>query len=363
MPQLHGISARPYKSIQACKEALIHSSKGPSLPQQAKIRPSRVQKMPDPHTLLLWSLPLAFLLDAILGDPRKLPHPVRWMGWMIRQAEPFFRRSTGNELLAGRYFAISLIFGCWLISFGILRLAWGMHPVIGCLLESILLFYCLSARSLGHAAQEIYTLLQEGRLEAARAAVAMIVGRDVAQYQEDDIARATVETVAENLVDGVISPLFFAFIGGAPLALAYKMTNTLDSMVGYKNERYLYFGRAAARIDDIANWIPARLSPLFITLAALLLPSAAARQAWQTAWAEGQQHSSPNSGYPEAAFAGALGLRLGGPNIYHGTLVEKPYIGKQFGPTRPRDIRLAVALMYVSALLSLLAGFSLCLFW
>lgn len=318
--------------------------------------------MPDPHILLLWSLPLAFLLDAILGDPRTLPHPVRWMGWIITHTEPFFRRIS-NELLAGGCFAISLIFGCWLISFCVLRLAWGMHPVIGCLLETVLLFYCLSARSLGSAAMEIYTLLQQGKTDAARAAVAMIVGRDVSQYEEGDIARATVETVAENLVDGVISPLFFAFIGGAPLALAYKMTNTLDSMVGYKNKRYLYFGRSAARIDDIANWLPARVSPFFITLAALLLPSASARQAWQTAWQEGRKHSSPNSGYPEAAFAGALALRLGGPNIYHGALVEKPYIGAEFGLTKIMHIRLAVALMYLSAMLTLLTGFSLCLFW
>lgn len=298
----------------------------------------------------------AFILDALLGDPPSLPHPIRWMGRLIIWAEPRFRAFFGNELQAGRVFAVSLICGCGLAAALALHLAWRLSAPLGFALETVLLFYCLSARSLCQAAMEIYHLLRAGEVDAARRAVAMIVGRDVERYQGEDIARATVETVAENLVDGVLSPLFFALIGGAPLALAYKMVNTLDSMVGYKNERYLLFGRAAARIDDAANFLPARLSVFCISLAAALLPGTAAVRAWRTAWQEGPRHSSPNAGYPEAAFAGALGLRLNGPNFYNGVLVDKPYIGASYGPVQTEHIKAACRLMYVSAALPLLAA-------
>jgi adenosylcobinamide-phosphate synthase len=180
----------------------------------------------------------------------------------------------------------------------------------------------------------------------------------VAHYQAADIARATVETVAENFVDGVLSPLCFAAVGGAPLAVAYKMINTLDSMVGYKNTRYIRFGTVAARIDDVANYLPARLSVLLIAAAARLLDGAGAqRRAWHTARTEGGRHASPNAGYPEAAFAGALAVRLNGPNYYHGRLVNKPYIGVGFGLVAMACIPKACQLMLVAAMLG--AG-SLC---
>ncbi len=231
------------------------------------------------HMLPLFALPAAFALDALLGDPRFLPHPVRWMGRAIELAEPVFRKVVKNEVLAGGFFAVSLIFGCWALAALGLALAHRVHPAFGFTLEVILLFYCFSARSLAQAGMEIHGLLAAGEVDRARQQVAMIVGRDVAGYQADDIARATVETVAENVVDGVLSPLFFAAIGGAPLAIAYKMVNTLDSMVGYKNSRYLRFGKVAARIDDGANFLPARLSVLFIALAARMHSAAAARRA------------------------------------------------------------------------------------
>ncbi len=305
------------------------------------------------------TLPAAFALDQAAGDPRWLPHPIRWMGRAIEAAEPLFRRLIRNELLAGMLFALTLIVGCWAVSALIVRAAWGMHRLLGFAVETVLLFYCLSARSLAQAAMEIFRLLARGEVDQARRQVAMIVGRDVDAYQAADIARATVETVAENVVDGVLSPLFFAAIGGAPLALAYKMVNTLDSMVGYKNPRYRYFGRAAARIDDAANLLPARLSVLVIALAASFLDQADGARALAIARREGANHASPNAGYPEAAFAGALGVRLNGPNHYGGVLVSKPYIGVDFGPVDLGHIEAACRLMTLTALLGCLAAWAL----
>ena len=311
----------------------------------------------DLANLLPWlPIPAAFILDGLLGDPRWLPHPIRWMGLAIARLEPLFRRRIAAELWAGLAFALSLILGTWVLAALVTGLAWQIHGLLGFVVETVLLFYCLSACSLRQAAMEIHASLSKGQVDQARGQVAMIVGRDVDRYQADDIARATVETVAENVVDGVLSPLFFAAIGGAPLALAYKMVNTLDSMVGYKNQRYLLFGRAAARIDDAANFLPARLSALLITLAASLTPGLAVRRALVTAWREGSHHASPNAGYPEAAFAGALGVQLNGPNYYHGALVEKPYIGVGLAAVTLHHIALACRLMTSTALLGTAAA-------
>lgn len=312
--------------------------------------------------LLPWlTLPAAFALDALVGDPPSLPHPIRWMGRAIEQSEPFWRRTVASERLAGLLFAASLILGCWLLALLVTGLAWKVHSLLGFVVETVLLFYCLSAKSLRQAALEIDRLLAAGEVDRARAQVRMIVGRDVDRYEADDIARATVETVAENVVDGVLSPLFFAALGGAPLALAYKMVNTLDSMVGYKNPRYLLFGRAAARIDDVANFLPARLAVPLIALAAHRVEGASPALALQTARREGKNHSSPNAGYPEAAFAGALGVRLNGPNVYHGVLVDKPYLGAAFGPVTRAHIARACRLMSLTALAGALAAWLLSL--
>jgi len=196
----------------------------------------------------------------------------------------------------------------------------------------------------------VFRALSQTRLDDAKAKVSLIVGRDVENLNPDGISRATVETVGENLVDGVISPLFYAAMGGAPLAMAYKMINTLDSMIGYKNDKYLDFGKVAARIDDIANFIPARISILVISVAAKILTGHGAR-ALQTALTEGANHTSPNAGYSEAAFAGALEVRLGGPNYYHGRLVSKPYLGIPFKQINRNHIKKACDLMMLSALI------------
>ncbi len=292
----------------------------------------------------------AFILDLSVGDPRWLFHPVRWMGNAIDRFEPIFRERLSSPFVAGVLFALTLIAGTWLATYLLVASVGMIHPAAQFAVEAILLFFCISARSLGTEAMTVGRYLETGDINSARSHVGMIVGRDVKNLTERGIARAAVETVAENLVDGCMAPLFFAAIGGVPMAMAYKMVNTLDSMVGYKNETYRYFGRAAARIDDVANWIPARLSVPFIALSAKIMTGRGGA-AFSTAINEGSNHSSPNAGFPEAAFAGTLGICLGGPNVYHGKLVEKPYIGTGLGETRPGHIRRGCDLMLLTATL------------
>lgn len=300
-------------------------------------------------------LPVAFLLDIILGDPERLPHPVRWMGRAITAAEPFFRRRPRNVTLSGAFFAVSLISTTWLLTFSLVKTAGFIHPVFGVGVETVLVYTCISVSALASAAMKVHKALAQSRLQDARVGLARIVGRDVENLMEKDISRATVETVGENLVDGVISPLFYAAIGGAPLAMAYKMINTLDSMIGYKNNAYRHFGRVAAKIDDAANFIPARLSILVIAIAAQILCEKGSHT-FKTAVFEGKNHSSPNAGYPEAAFAGTLDVRLGGPSTYEGNLVSKPYIGSLFGDATPGHIPKACDLMVLSSFLWLLVS-------
>jgi adenosylcobinamide-phosphate synthase len=238
----------------------------------------------------------------------------------------------------------------WCLTLILVLSAQIIHPVLKTFIEIILIYYCISIRSLRDSAMEVYRLLNHGELGAAKKKLAFIVGRDVEKLSEQGVAMAAVETVAENLVDGVISPLFFAAIGGAPLAMAYKMVNTLDSMIGYKNEKYEQFGKAAARIDDFTNFIPARLSVPIITLAVQIL-SGKGRRAFKTAIKEGSNHTSPNAGYPEAAFAGGLGIKLGGPNYYGEQLVSKPYIGGKLEEAEMGHIKKACDIMMLSSLL------------
>ncbi|MBE9543242.1 MAG: cobalamin biosynthesis protein CobD [Proteobacteria bacterium] len=305
-------------------------------------------------------LPSAFVLDLILGDPRYLPHPIRWMGKAIVTWEFNFRKIPSNLTVSGALFAASLVTGTWLLTYLLLVAVNSIHPILKNCFEIILIYYCISASSLEKAALEIRHYLENKNITGARKKVALIVGRDVTNYQETDIARATVESVAENLVDGVISPLFFAAIGGAPLAMAYKMVNTLDSMVGYKNEKYLNFGQTAARIDDVLNYIPTRLALPIISLATHILSGKGARSL-KTAVREGANHSSPNAGFPEAAFAGALSVKLNGPNFYNGKRVDKPFIGIRFGNTSTEHIKKACDIMLLSSFFWLLIVWTLSL--
>ncbi len=304
-------------------------------------------------SIFLFALPAAFVLDLILGDPKFLPHPIRWMGHSITHLEPRFRKLPIHPIRSGFLFSFFLILSSFCICYLLVAFSRWIHPVLGFLMETILIFYCISARSLRDAAMEVWKALQQPDLEKAKYKTSMIVGRDVTNLDQTGITRAAIETVAENLVDGILSPIFFAALGGAPLAMAYKMVNTLDSMIGYKNETYIHFGKASARIDDLCNFIPARISIPIIALSAQILWKKGA-SAFRTAVWEGGNHASPNSGYPEAAFAGTFHIKLGGPNIYHGKLVSKPYIGINFGEAAPSHIPKACRLMMVSSCISLL---------
>ena len=300
-------------------------------------------------------IPLAFVLDLLVGDPRKLPHPVVWMGLAIEGLESLVRRQIKNEFISGIVFAVFLIVTTWIIALSCVGLAMAVTPWFGELVQIVLLFFCFSTRSLVKAATEVKDALETRGLEAGQRAVSMIVGRETQSLDRTGVVRASIETVAENFVDGFLAPLFFAVIGGVPLAVSYKMVNTLDSMVGYKNQRYLLFGRGAARIDDAANYIPARLSiPVIAFAAAILSGKKRGVRAFKTALFQGRLHKSPNSGYPEASFAGALGVKLGGPNRYHGTMVEKPFIGKGLKDPDQCMIARACELMVVASLVAVL---------
>ena len=302
-------------------------------------------------------LPAAMVLDLLIGDPRSLPHPIRWMGSVIVAAEKAFRNLTQNPVFGGLLFAFSLTLVTWLVTWGLVRLAGAVHPLCETAMQVVLIYYAISIRSLWDAAGGIWKALSEDKVEDARQQVAMIVGRDTAGLDRQGIARAAVESVAENFVDGVAAPVFFAAIGGAPLAMAYKMVNTLDSMVGYRNERYLLFGKASARLDDAANFLPARLCVPVIAAAAQWL-FRRGKYALITAAGQGRRHNSPNSGYPEAAFAGALNIRLGGADTYRGIRVEKPVIGAGNPPVVAQHLPKACSLLLFSSALWILVVWS-----
>ncbi len=235
-----------------------------------------------------------------------------------------------------------------------------VNPFLGSLVTVILIYWAISIKDLADHSWAVHRPLSQGNLPAARQALANIVGRETSQLSEAGIIRATVETIAENTVDGVLSPLFYAALGGPPLAWAFKAVSTLDSMVGYKSEPYREFGWAGARLDDLLNWLPARLSGGLFTLAAWLT-GLDWRQTWKICRRDGRRHASPNAGWPEAAISGALGLRLGGPNVYHGELVDKPWLGDGLREPETADILKAIRLLYVVSALAVIFCFFLAL--
>lgn len=284
-----------------------------------------------------------YALDCLLGDPATLTpiHPVVWMGKGVRALEKALRerfpKTEPGELAAGAVMAASLNVGTVLSSSAILRLVRRKSPFAAFLLASVWSWQVLAAKNLRDEAKHVQDKLEHASLDAARQAVARIVGRDTAELSPEGVARAAIETVAENFSDGVIAPMAYLMLGGAPLALGYKAVNTMDSMVGYKNETYLYFGRAAAKLDDLVNYIPARLSALLLIAAARFMGEDAgnALRIWRR---DRRNHASPNSGQCEAAAAGALHLRLCGPASYFGVEYDKPYIGDDDRPVTPGDI-------------------------
>jgi adenosylcobinamide-phosphate synthase len=294
------------------------------------------------HTAVILA---AVLLDLLLGDPRWLPHPVVLIGKLITVLEKGLRRRIRNERLAGVLLLIVTVGTTFGVALAVVKGAYAVNPYLGFTAAAVLAYTALAARSLHRESRLVADALARGDMVEARRYLSYIVGRDTAALDEPEVWRATVETVAENTSDGVIAPLFFLLLGGPALALAYKAVNTLDSMVGYKNERYLRVGWASARCDDLANWLPARLTGLLMVLVAPLI-GLSGLQAWRIIRRDGRNHSSPNSGVPEAAAAGALGVQLGGTNYYFGQPVAKPTIGDALQPLSPEAYRGVVRLMY-----------------
>ena len=308
---------------------------------------------------ILYAALCGFALDLLIGDPEVLAplHPVVWMGRCISALETSLRRrfpKTGRgERRAGLLLAVVMTAGTLLVSMALLWLFRRLWPPAGFALETLWCWQALAIKDLRVETMRVQRALESGSLADARRAVSRVVGRETKNLDAAGVARAAVETVAENFSDGVIAPLGYMLLGGAPLALCCKAVNTMDSMVGYKNERYLHFGRAAARLDDAVNYIPARLAALLLIAAAGLAGEDAdgALRIWRR---DRRKHASPNSAQCEAAMAGALGLRLCGPAVYFGRLYDKPWLGDGTREIVPGDIRRACRLEYIGAFLGLL---------
>jgi len=296
----------------------------------------------------------AVLLDLALGDPRALPHPVVAIGRMISFLESPLRRLFKNARLAGVALLLTTVGLTYACAALLVNAAYALSPVAGFVMALYLAWVSLAARSLHLESAKVAKALLSGDLAGARLALSYIVGRETAELDEPEVVRGAVETVAENTGDGVIAPLFYLMLGGPPLAMAYKAVNTLDSMVGYKNERYLEYGWASACFDDLANYLPARLTGLLMVLAAPVC-ALSGSGAWRIMRRDCRNHSSPNSGFPEAAAAGALGVRLGGANRYFGRVVEKPTIGDAAAPLSLAAYDGVVRLMYCSEALLVIA--------
>ncbi len=284
------------------------------------------------------------VLDLLFGDPFCLPHPVRWIGALVSWLESILYpniRSNRKEYLHGFLLCILVIFICSGFCGIIIYFAYMTSPTIGVIAGITTGFYCLSGRSLADEAMNVYKNLQNGNIYASRQALSMIVGRDTVNMNEKQIICATIETVAENITDGIVSPLFYLALGGPVAAIAFKAVSTMDSMIGYKNDRYRYFGTLAARLDDVLNFIPARLTGfVLIPLSSLLL-----RKRWQDSirivFRDRLKHDSPNSAHGEAAMAGALGIQLGGGAFYNGVFESRPLLGDNCREPVINDIRAA----------------------
>ena len=270
---------------------------------------------------------LGFLLDLIIGDPQNPIHPIRIIGSLCKTIEKFFRKILKKSLkVAGLMTWILVILIVFLFNYYLLKGAYAINNIFGVVLASIMIYFCISTKALKVEGLKVVKYIIKDDIEGARKQLSYIVGRDTENLDKESILKAVVETVAENMSDGVIAPLFYAGIGGTPLAFLYKAVNTMDSMFGYKNDKYYDFGYFPAKLDDVFNYIPARLTGYFTVVIAFVL-GLDYKNSFKIYNRDKNNHSSPNSAHPEAAVAGALGVRLGGANYYFGKLVEKPTIG------------------------------------
>ena len=295
-----------------------------------------------------------FLLDQLLGDPCFFPHPVRLIGRLITGAEKRIRgkgpEDGKKEIRQGAWMVSIVLLVVVTVSAFLLWAAYRLHPYAGMLTEGVMTYQILAVKSLKEESTKVYRRLQEGNLMRARAAVSMIVGRDTDCLDEEGVTRAAIETVAENISDGVIAPMLYLALGGPVVGFFYKAVNTMDSMVGYQNEEYLYFGRAAAKLDDVLNFIPARISAVLMIAASFAAGSSfSAKGALAVYRRDRRKHASPNAAQTESVCAGALGIQLAGDASYFGRIVKKPYIGEKLRQVEYEDIRRVNHLMYITA--------------
>lgn len=305
---------------------------------------------------LVAAIIIGFFIDCLFGDPAWLPHPVRFIGWLISTFERLYRKifpkTPAGERAAGFAMTVSVLLLTGGVSLLVLCISAKIHRWLSFAVACIMCWQVLAARCLKTETAKVQRTLEKDDLPEARKQISMLVGRDTEQLDSTQVAKAAVETVAENTSDGMVAPLFWMAIGGPVGGLLYKAVNTMDSMVGYKNERYLHFGRFAAKLDDLVNYLPARLSALFMIAAAFLLrfDAKAACRIWCR---DRRKHASPNSAQTESVCAGALNVQLAGNTSYFGKLHEKPYIGDPIRPLEPKDIQRSCALMYGTSIIAL----------
>lgn len=300
-------------------------------------------------------LAAAFALDVALGDPESFPHPVRGIGWLINRFEHLTRRHVRNERRAGVLTVLLTLAVTAAVVTWTGFIADGLHPWVGHAVTVAWLYLGFATRSLADYAGRVSADLRHRSIETARTSVGHIVGRDTAGLDANEVSRATVESVAESTVDGILSPLFFAVLGGPVLLWLFKATSTCDSMIGHRDARYLRFGTFGARLDDVLNYVPARLAYLLFPVAAALT-GGDPKACWKVAWRDHGHHASPNAGIPEAAMSGALRVRLGGPTAYEGEIVNKRPFGLEFRPPVPGDIARSIRIMWAVSLLGLALG-------
>ncbi|NLI92680.1 MAG: cobalamin biosynthesis protein CobD [Peptococcaceae bacterium] len=309
--------------------------------------------------MTLYSLITGFILDLLIGDPLWLPHPIRFIGRLISVGERVLRKisckTNPSQFLCGMILTFCVAGISFVIPFLLLDWAYGINTMLGFVFEALMCYQILATKSLKTESMKVYMELQKGNLPEARKRLSWIVSRDTANLSTAQVTKGAVETVAENISDGVIAPMTFILIGGAPLGFLYKAINTLDSMTGYKNDQYLYFGKFAARLDDIVNYIPARISA-YLMILAVFFTGYDLKGALRIYRRDRHNHTSPNSAHAEAVCAGALHIQLAGNNYYFGKLVEKPTIGDDTRPIEAEDIKRANKLLYATSFLGLVLG-------
>ena len=306
---------------------------------------------------------IAYIMDLTLGDPGWLGHPVVWIGKAIAFLErkvyglrfTVYGKGLNHKKIAGAILTIIVAGGSFLIAWTVITIAYKLYPALGLIVTIWGAFTTLSTRGLGQGGERVYLALEKKNLKLARKRLSEIVGRDTKNLRKEGIIRGTVESISENTIDGVVAPLFYLFLGGVPLAFAYKAINTLDSMVGYQNRKYKDFGWAGAKLDDIANYIPTRLGGILISLGAFLFKKDG-KSAFRIMFRDGGKYHSPNTGLSQGAMAGALGIRLGGVNYYRGKKIVKPYLGHPKKKLSLIYIKESINLMYLTSFLSLMLG-------